>query len=114
MSALSRLGVRNVGEGVGIAFDSLRARCRPPNVVGGDAARIPLADRSVDAAWLSTVIHHVPDLTAAARELRDRWLEQVNSGPMALPAGKYDVSRGQIPSNETPRNARPVALIEAA
>jgi SAM-dependent methyltransferase len=29
-----------------------------------------LADRSVDAAWLSNVIHHVPDLTAAAGELR--------------------------------------------
>ena len=43
---------------------------RHPKVVAGDAAGIPLADRSVDAAWLSTVVHHVPDLTAAARELR--------------------------------------------
>jgi len=35
-----------------------------------------------------------PRLVAAARELRDRWLEQVNSGH-SLPeaAGKYDVSR---------------------
>jgi SAM-dependent methyltransferase len=29
-----------------------------------------LADSSVDGAWLSTVIHHLPDLTAAARERR--------------------------------------------
>jgi hypothetical protein len=35
-----------------------------------------------------------PKLVAAARELRDRWLEQVNSG-LYLPesAGKYDISR---------------------
>lgn len=50
--------------------EAMRARCRHPRVVAGDAANIPLADRSVDAAWLSTVIHHLPDLTAAARELR--------------------------------------------
>ena len=34
-----------------------------------------------------------PALVAAARELRDRWLEPVNAGPMALPSGKYEVSR---------------------
>jgi len=37
-----------------------------------------------------------PRLVAAARELRDRWLEQVNAGDAAaLPAGrgKYEVSR---------------------
>ena len=36
-----------------------------------------------------------PRLAAAARELRDRWLEQVNAGrgEVALPAGKYEVSR---------------------
>jgi hypothetical protein len=36
-----------------------------------------------------------PRLVAAARELKDRWLEEINSGrylPMAN--GKYDVSRG--------------------
>ena len=35
-----------------------------------------------------------PRLVAAARELKDRWLEQVNSG-MYLPMGngKYEVSR---------------------
>jgi hypothetical protein len=33
-----------------------------------------------------------PKLVSAARELRDRWLEQINTTPL-LPAGKYDVSR---------------------
>jgi ubiquinone/menaquinone biosynthesis C-methylase UbiE len=50
--------------------EAMRARCRHPQVIAGDAAHIPLDRGSVDAAWLSTVIHHVPDLAAAARELR--------------------------------------------
>ena len=36
----------------------------------GDAAHLPLGDSSCGAAWLSTVIHHVPDLAAAAVEIR--------------------------------------------
>jgi ubiquinone/menaquinone biosynthesis C-methylase UbiE len=50
--------------------EAMRARSMPQPVVPGDAAHIPLDDDSVDAAWISTVIHHVPDLTAAAHELR--------------------------------------------
>jgi ubiquinone/menaquinone biosynthesis C-methylase UbiE len=38
-------------------------------VIAGDAAAIPLADDSVDAVWLSLVLHHLPDLEAAAREI---------------------------------------------
>jgi ubiquinone/menaquinone biosynthesis C-methylase UbiE len=38
--------------------------------VPGDATNLPVADASCGAAWLSTVIHHIPDLPAAARELR--------------------------------------------
>jgi SAM-dependent methyltransferase len=38
--------------------------------VGGDAERIPLRDGSCGCAWLSTVIHHIPDLRGCARELR--------------------------------------------
>jgi hypothetical protein len=34
-----------------------------------------------------------PRLVRAARELRDRYLEQVNADAPALPAAKYDVSR---------------------
>ena len=36
----------------------------------GDASGLPLADRSADGAWLSLVIHHIPDLEGAAGEIR--------------------------------------------
>jgi SAM-dependent methyltransferase len=44
----------------------------PPAIraLAGDASALPLPDRSADAAWLSLVIHHIPDLEAAAREIR--------------------------------------------
>ena len=35
-----------------------------------------------------------PKFVAAARELRDRWLEKVNTTPAALDCAKYEVSRG--------------------
>ncbi len=39
-------------------------------VFGGDASALPLPDGSADAAWLSLVIHHIPDLAVAAHEIR--------------------------------------------
>ena len=36
----------------------------------GDASDLPLADQSASAAWLSLVIHHIPDLQDAAQEIR--------------------------------------------
>jgi ubiquinone/menaquinone biosynthesis C-methylase UbiE len=39
-------------------------------VLEGDASFLPLPDGSADGAWLSLVIHHIPDLQAAAREIR--------------------------------------------
>jgi SAM-dependent methyltransferase len=39
-------------------------------VLEGSASALPLPDESADAAWLSLVIHHVPDLEAAAHEIR--------------------------------------------
>lgn len=36
----------------------------------GSASALPLPDDSADAAWLSLVIHHIPDLSAAAHEIR--------------------------------------------
>jgi SAM-dependent methyltransferase len=39
-------------------------------VLEGDAGSLPLPDESADAAWLSLVIHHVPDLEVAAHEIR--------------------------------------------
>ncbi|WBB78050.1 methyltransferase domain-containing protein [Micromonospora sp. WMMD882] len=50
--------------------EAMRARSVYRPVVAGDAEHVPLRDGSVDAVWLSTVVHHVPDLTRAARELR--------------------------------------------
>ena len=37
--------------------------------LAGDAGHVPLPDESCGAAWLSTVIQHIPDLAAAAREI---------------------------------------------
>ena len=39
-------------------------------VLEGDASALPLPGGSADGAWLSLVIHHIPDLEAAAREIR--------------------------------------------
>jgi SAM-dependent methyltransferase len=39
-------------------------------VFEGDASALPLPDDSADAAWLSLVIHHIPDLRVAAHEIR--------------------------------------------
>ncbi|MGH2699372.1 MAG: class I SAM-dependent methyltransferase [Actinomycetota bacterium] len=38
--------------------------------LGGEAEHIPLRERTCDHAWLSTVLHHIPDLRRCARELR--------------------------------------------
>src|SRR5580704_5963382 len=38
--------------------------------LAGDASALPLPDGSADGAWLSLMIHHIPDLEAAAREIR--------------------------------------------
>jgi SAM-dependent methyltransferase len=39
-------------------------------VFEGNASALPLPDESADAAWLSNVIQHVPDLGVAAKEIR--------------------------------------------
>jgi ubiquinone/menaquinone biosynthesis C-methylase UbiE len=39
-------------------------------VVEGQASALPLPDQSADGAWMSLMIHHVPDLEAAARDIR--------------------------------------------
>jgi ubiquinone/menaquinone biosynthesis C-methylase UbiE len=70
---------RAFGEWFGVTIlavepsDAMRARIpRTPaiQVLEGDATGLPLPDASADAAWLSLVIHHIPDLPAAAREIR--------------------------------------------
>jgi ubiquinone/menaquinone biosynthesis C-methylase UbiE len=49
---------------------AMRARSVYLPVIAGHAARVPVVGGVVDAVWMSTMIHHVPDLEAAARELR--------------------------------------------
>ncbi|MDG6104977.1 methyltransferase domain-containing protein [Dactylosporangium aurantiacum] len=49
---------------------AMRARSVHRPVVAGDATHLPLTAGCTDAAWMSTMVHHVPDLGAAARELR--------------------------------------------
>jgi SAM-dependent methyltransferase len=39
-------------------------------VFEGNASALPLPDESADAAWLSLVIHHLPDLGVVAHEIR--------------------------------------------
>ena len=39
-------------------------------VLEGNASALPLPDESADAAWLSLVIQHIPDLGVAALEIR--------------------------------------------
>jgi SAM-dependent methyltransferase len=39
-------------------------------VLAGNANALPLPDESAHAAWLSLVIHHMPDLEVAAHEIR--------------------------------------------
>ena len=39
-------------------------------VLEGSASALPLPDESADAAWLSNVIQHIPDLAVAAQEIR--------------------------------------------
>lgn len=40
------------------------------HILDGHADALPLPAGSADGAWLSTVIHHIPDLQAAAHEIR--------------------------------------------
>src|ERR1700733_7443801 len=48
---------------------AMRARSRWPGTLAAHATALPLAAATMDGAWLSTVVHHLPDLPAAAREL---------------------------------------------
>lgn len=73
LAIASLLGVEVCAVEPSQGMRSHAAVARPhPNVryVAGTAEALPLGSDSVDAAWLSTVIHQFPDLGAAAGELR--------------------------------------------
>jgi hypothetical protein len=57
-----------------------------------------------------------PRLVAAARELRDRWLEKMNAEPELIEGGgKYEVNRRIEPAGAARMDTiRPVALLNAA
>jgi len=63
-------GIEVVAVEPSAAMRSHIRRSEAIDVLEGSALAIPLPDASADAAWLSLVIHHVPDLDAAAREIR--------------------------------------------
>ncbi len=66
-------GVQVIGiePSAGMRAEAERRRALPEiRYLAGEAERIPLAELSCGAAWLSTVIHHLSDLRACARELR--------------------------------------------
>ena len=47
-----------------------RARARDREAAVGDAARLPVADESVDAVLVADALHHLPDRDAALRAAR--------------------------------------------
>ena len=54
----------------GMRAQAVRANAHPRVAwVAGAAERLPLRDRSCALAWVSTVLHHLDDLEAAAAEL---------------------------------------------
>jgi SAM-dependent methyltransferase len=67
------LGVRVVAVEPSAGMRAQAARAHPHPAVallGGRAEQLPLRDGCCTWAWVSTVLHHLDDLPAAARELR--------------------------------------------
>jgi hypothetical protein len=65
------------------------------NTMPSFAKKAPVAEPIKPAKAPKPKVKMDPKLTAAARELRDRWLEKVNAGEyLAQELGKYDLSRG--------------------
>ena len=52
------------------ALDLAAARREDVEVEAYDGRRLPLEDRSVDVAWVASVLHHCDDLPGLLRELR--------------------------------------------
>ncbi len=63
------------------------------HITAGSAERLPMQDASADAAWLSNVVHHFDDMSAAAREIR----RVVRDGAPVLLRSAF-AGRGPIPT----------------
>ena len=74
-------------------------------------------EEKVEAKQKKAAVKNDPQLVAAARELKDRWLEQVNGG-LYLPMGngKYEVSRliGEDPGIPGIRSVAQVKILPLA
>jgi ubiquinone/menaquinone biosynthesis C-methylase UbiE len=65
------LAVVGVEPSAGMRGQARALTCDPlVSYVAGRAEALPLRGRSCGCAWLSTVVHHIADLPACARELR--------------------------------------------
>ena len=65
----------------------------PVTIIAGEAEAIPPRDGSCRAAWLSTVIHHIADLSECAQEL-ERVLQP--GGPVLI-RGSFANRQDEIP-----------------
>jgi hypothetical protein len=93
----------------------------PQDATQQDASPQARSKRSAQQRGAQQKPKNDPKLIAAARELRDRYLEHVNSDPAALPAGdaRYDVSRqidppdarSPVPLSPVPQSPRPRPVI---
>lgn len=63
-------GVRVLAVEPAEAMRALIPRTADIEALDGRAEALPVPDRCADAAWLGSVVHHIGDLPAAARELR--------------------------------------------
>ncbi|MEW1689250.1 class I SAM-dependent methyltransferase [Streptomyces sp. NPDC091265] len=63
-------GVRVLAVEPAPAMRALIPRTADIEVLEGRAEALPVPDGCADAAWLGSVIHHIDDLPAAAREIR--------------------------------------------
>jgi SAM-dependent methyltransferase len=93
-AAFREQGARTVLVDADRAEITLRGR-RPPGAVVGRAEQSPLADASVDIAFSSNLLEHVPDLEAAA----DQMLRVVRPGGWAVLS--YTVWLGPWGGHET-------------
>jgi ubiquinone/menaquinone biosynthesis C-methylase UbiE len=64
------VSVIGVEPSAGMRREANRVHAHPlVSYAGGDAEHLPLGEAKCDVAWLSTMIHHVGDLTACARDV---------------------------------------------